>query len=411
MKSRKLTKADIDTVRHIEGFPNGRDEDIIALADAPYYTACPNPFIEEFIAENGTPYNETTDDYHREPFASDVSEGKTDAIYTAHTYHTKVPYKAIMRYILHYTKPGDIVFDGFAGSGMTGIAAQMCGDEYTVASFGKGVECGKRHAILNDLSPAAQQITNGYNRHCNVTTFLEDAERIIAACEIKCGWMYETKHVIQEPSLLSSSDLIGRINYVVWSDVFVCPHCGEELVFYNVALDEKAGKVRDTFACSRCSAQLKKGDCDRAQEMVVDENGAIVKHAKQVPVLINYIYGGKKYTKKPDQFDLDLIAKINALEIPYWYPTDKLPAGCNTQQPISSHNFTSVHEFYTRRNLYVLACLNDLIGSSPVRIAFQSMNPTLSSKLVRYNMGTILCKDINAMHIVHCTGYGDEHRQ
>ena len=45
----------------------------------------------------------------------------------AHTYHTKVPYKAIMRYILHYTKPGDIVFDGFCGTGMTGVAAQMCG--------------------------------------------------------------------------------------------------------------------------------------------------------------------------------------------------------------------------------------------------------------------------------------------
>ena len=53
MERRKLTKQDIDNVRNIEGFPNGTDEDIIALSDAPYYTACPNPFIEEFIAENG----------------------------------------------------------------------------------------------------------------------------------------------------------------------------------------------------------------------------------------------------------------------------------------------------------------------------------------------------------------------
>ena len=33
-----------------------------------------------------------------------------------------------MRYILHYTDPGDIVFDGFCGTGMTGVAAQLCGD-------------------------------------------------------------------------------------------------------------------------------------------------------------------------------------------------------------------------------------------------------------------------------------------
>lgn len=79
MERRKLTKEDIDKVRNIEGFPIGTDEDIIALSDAPYYTACPNPFIEEFIKENGTPYDEATDDYHREPFAADVSEGKSDA--------------------------------------------------------------------------------------------------------------------------------------------------------------------------------------------------------------------------------------------------------------------------------------------------------------------------------------------
>ena len=81
MEERKLTKADIDKVRHIEGFPIGKDEDIIALSRPPYYTACPNPFIEEFIRENGASYDETTDNYHREPFAADISEGKSDPIY------------------------------------------------------------------------------------------------------------------------------------------------------------------------------------------------------------------------------------------------------------------------------------------------------------------------------------------
>lgn len=156
----KLTKQDIDKVRHIEGFPIARDEDIIALSRPPYYTACPNPFIEDFIRENGTPYDEATDDYHREPFAADVSEGKSDAIYMTHSYHTKVPHKAIMRYILHYTKPGDIVFDGFCGTGMTGVAAQMCGypDAQTkgqLESEMPGIQWGTRNAILNDLSPAA----------------------------------------------------------------------------------------------------------------------------------------------------------------------------------------------------------------------------------------------------------------
>ena len=152
MERRKLTKADIDRVRNIEGFPIANDEDIIALSDAPYYTACPNPFIEDFILDNGKPYDEATDDYHREPFAADVSEGKNDPIYNAHSYHTKVPHKAIMRYILHYTKPGDIVFDGFCGTGMTGVAAQMCGNpdaafKLQIESEMPDVEWGVRKTI------------------------------------------------------------------------------------------------------------------------------------------------------------------------------------------------------------------------------------------------------------------------
>ena len=48
----KLTKEDIDKVRGIED-SRLRMKNIIALSDAPYYTACPNPFIEEFIRKCG----------------------------------------------------------------------------------------------------------------------------------------------------------------------------------------------------------------------------------------------------------------------------------------------------------------------------------------------------------------------
>ena len=129
MERRKLTKADIDKVRDIEGFPIAKEEDIIALSDAPFYTACPNPFIVDFIKENGTPYDEDNDNYHCEPFAADVSEGKYDSIYKLHPYHTKVPHPAIMRYLLYYTQPGDVIFDGFTGTGMTGVAAASCSNE------------------------------------------------------------------------------------------------------------------------------------------------------------------------------------------------------------------------------------------------------------------------------------------
>ena len=126
-----------------------------------------------------------------------MSEGKNDPIYNAHSYHTKVPHKAIMRYILHYTEPGDIVFDGFAGTGMTGVAAQLCGDRKAVESLGytgtggrhhsgRGqahLQLGARQAVLNDLSPAATFIAYNYNTPVDAEAFKEEAERILAEVE------------------------------------------------------------------------------------------------------------------------------------------------------------------------------------------------------------------------------------
>ena len=325
--------------RKIEGFPIGSDEDILNLSDPPYYTACPNPWIADFIAEWEAQKPEQPEGYHyhREPFASDVSEGKNDPIYNAHSYHTKVPHKAIMRYILHYTQPGDIVFDGFCGTGMTGVAAQMCGDCEVVMSLGYQVKpdgtilqeetdedgkkvwrpfskLGVRRAILNDLSPAATFISYNYNTPVNPTSFEREAYRILKEVEKACGWMYETKH---------SDGRTGTINYTVWSDVFVCNECAGEVVFWDEAVDEENGKVHDSFPCPHCNAELTKRRLERAWANKFDVAiGETIKQAKQVPVKINYSVAGVsgRFEKKPDESDLALIAKIESEDIPYWHP-------------------------------------------------------------------------------------------
>ena len=75
-------------------------------------TYFPNPFMEDFIRCDGKPCNPAIP-YSRKPLAVDVGEGKTGPIYTAHSYHTKVPHKAIMRAILHdtcYRSSRNVVF-------------------------------------------------------------------------------------------------------------------------------------------------------------------------------------------------------------------------------------------------------------------------------------------------------------
>jgi len=225
--------------RKIEGFPIGSDEDILALSDPPYYVACPNPFICDFMEHYGKPYN-PNEPYSREPYASDISEGKNDQIYIAHSYHTKVPYKAIMHYILHYTNPGDVVFDGFCGTGMTGLAAKLCASAEKVRELGYQVNSdgtvyektidfngnighvpisriGHRNSIIGDLCPSATFIAYHFNTPLNPSDFSLLSEKSLDAAMEKCSWMFRTAI---DPS---DRQLKGTINYVLWSDVFLCP--------------------------------------------------------------------------------------------------------------------------------------------------------------------------------------------
>ncbi len=367
MEPRKLTKEDIDKVRDIEGFPIGTDEDIIALSDAPYYTACPNPFIEEFIKENGTPYDEATDDYHREPFAADVSEGKNDPIYNAHSYHTKVPYKAIMRYILHYTKPGDVVFDGFSGTGMTGVAAQKCASpdsefKTQIETIMPNVEWGSRKAIVNDLAAAGSYISANYNLPFNIDAFQAEADRVIAECMAEYGWMYETtKPSTAERTLFETSEK-GVIFNTVWSSELICPNCGDDFVFYNEGVDDK-GKVKSKIICPHCGAAMTKNQAIRKEVVFYDElTEETMSRASQVPVFKIFKYGGKKYQEPINEFDRETIRKIDEIsllgqEIPAVKMLFRDGKWGDIFRAGYHKGYTHTHHFYTKRNLLVLAAL------------------------------------------------------
>jgi DNA modification methylase len=335
--------------RKIEGFPIGKDEDILALSDPPYYTACPNPFVGEFIKYHCKTYDPKQDDYHQEPFAADVSEGKTDPIYTAHTYHTKVPPKAIEQYLEHYTQPGDVILDCFCGSGMTGVAAERL---------------PKRHAVLVDLSPAATFIAANYLTPVDTDELHREAEGIIARLKSELGWMFETNHH-GKPAV---------IDYVIWSDILLCSECSKEIVFWEAAVDWEEGEkgiVATEFKCSHCHALVTKRNLVRAFETVYDPFLRQSRRSrKMVPVKISYRFAGQKYQKQPDDRDLELIRRVGGADIASWVPTDLFMSRTGPWGDLwrgYHEGFTHVHHFCFRRNLAVLARFLELSTESSHR--------------------------------------------
>jgi len=330
----------LEDLKKIEGFPIGKNEDILALSEPPYYTACPNPYIKYFIKILGEPYSEELDSYASTPFEGDVAESKSGTIYYAHSYHTKVPHKAIMRYINHYTKPGDVVFDGFCGTGMTGVAALLSG----------------RQAILSDLSPAAAYIAHSYTAGIDKEKFKQTGSEILKKVEDETAWMFKTFH--------NDGKTIGKINYTICSDVYICPFCKNEYSYYTEAFNEEERKLLSSYPCPHCGSELKKRICENVFTKSFDPYlNKTIEYKKQIPVLINYTIGKKRYDKKPDDYDLNLIKKIEEETIPYWIPTGHFNDGDITKGLIN-FGITHIHHIYPKRNLWILASLYDKIHNS-----------------------------------------------
>lgn len=275
--------------RGLEGFPIGDDDAILALSDPPYYTACPNPFLSEFIKHYGRPYD-PSEPYDIKPFAFDVTEGRHTWLYKAHTYHTKVPPKALVHFIEHYTRPGDILFDGFAGSGMTAVAASLANPPRT--------------ALASDLSPAASFITACYLMGASPARFRDEAHRISDQLDAELGWMYRPDNGTKSSPIC---------NYYVWSDVFLCSSCGGDIVFWDAAFDAKTGEFSDTFSCPHCGAENTKRS-ERAEETLFDH---VLKETwtryKQVLVLAAVSAGKRRAVKRAaTRADRDLLERVRS---------------------------------------------------------------------------------------------------
>ena len=170
---------------------------------------------------------------HREPFATDVSEGKSHPIYNAHAYHTKVPHRAIMRYILRTTEPGDVV-RRILRNGDDGRQTQLCqGDRREVESLGLNVKdstistetgepvsvLGERSSIIGDLAPVATFIASNYNRTPAAETYETAANSLLSEVEDSLGWMFATLHNAADEEVERLASELGK-NY----PAAVCAH-------------------------------------------------------------------------------------------------------------------------------------------------------------------------------------------
>jgi len=239
-----------------------------------------------------------------------------------------VPPAGIAEFIQHYTERGDIVLDPFAGSGMTGVAALRCG----------------RNALLVDLAPSACHIAYNHVTPFDAKAVREAWRRIYDRVRPEMRRLYATKDARGEAAVL---------DYLVWSDVYACAHCRSEIVLWDVAA-KPSGSVLTRFSCPSCGREWKKTDLELIGTRPVQKR-----------------VRGQKLPATED--DAELARKIDAAEIPCWYPENRM---MNSPEDVvvwgdkwrkGCFSIQRVCDVYTRRNLWALARIWHEIGKIPNR--------------------------------------------
>lgn len=270
------------------------------------------------------------DAYEVPAFVNHIEAGKNTSIYSAHSYHTKVPYQGIIPYLEHYTEPGDLVVDPFCGSGMTGVAAVLTG----------------RDAALFDISPAAVHIARNYVTPCD-SHALEEAYRRLTS---------DLSEVERDLYTTTCENCGGeaRIEYTVFTDILACGKCESEISVWDHGR-EPSGKIRSVVVCPQCEAEQKRNDL-----------GWI----RSEPCLVNMSCRDgcthSRIERSPSSKDCTREQRIAEEPSPRWTPSH--PFGPEWEMWRRGHEnrgIADVKDFFTPRNLHALSAIHAWIRDYP----------------------------------------------
>jgi DNA modification methylase len=314
-------------------------------------------FVEQHLREN--PYDPTKDKYDVLAFNKPIEGTKATAIYNMHTYWSKKPHDAVRQYIVHYTKPRDLVLDPFCGSGSTALAALMEG----------------RMAIAIDRSPAATFITKNDCTPVDVVALRAAFEELKTKVKPELDWLCQTR-----------CDRCGgnaTTGYTVYSQVFQCPRCMQKVALFDcVEADGQtnAAKPKKVNVCPHCH--------ERGLEEIIRSQS---EKFGAVPVQVSYLcvsgckpQRGERLHNDPDQkrrdffqkHDLAKIREIEAKDIPHWYPKGFSMTGFSRYQrdALRLYGVAEAADLFFKRNLWALAAIRSAVLASS---ADQTVKDTL----------------------------------
>jgi len=230
---------------------------------------------------------------------------RSGSLFNAFPYPAKISPEAIALFIATHTQPGDTVFDGFAGSGTTGLAALLCGNppqqlRDEAQRLGLNVNWGARNAVLYELGALGSFIARNLTNPPDPDIFRDAANELLADAEEVEGWMYRAKNP-------GGND--GIVRYIVWSDIFRCPVCHAVVSLWDACVRLDPTKIGSEFQCPSCTHKCRVDDVERISETIRDEVLGQDRELRERCIARVFGVTGKKTWSRPATSTDDLLLK------------------------------------------------------------------------------------------------------
>lgn len=329
-------------------------------------------------------------------YARPLPSSRTGPLYNAFSYPTKISPEAIALYIATHTRPGATVMDTFAGSGTTGLAAKLC-DRPTPEMLRMADELnlqplwGPRHAILYELGVIGSFVAHVMCNPPDPALFEAEAAALAADAYTSLASLFVAEDDQHQK---------GILRHVIWSEVLVCPKCGQEQSVWDAVVEQSPLRLRtgdEHIDCPSCHTASLLDSCARATELFFDDVlGTTVERRKRVPARVYGKTGKRKWQRPAQASDLAVLSAVDRHPIPNSVPVAELIRGDLYR---SGYHFgiTHLHHLYTRRNLITMATLLELVSKRAPEVqdalrllvlSYNQSHATLMTRVVVKGGGT-----------------------
>ena len=194
-------------------------------------------------------------------------------------------------------RAGDVVLDGFAGTGMTesqrrraaaltGVSKLRSRPSSKPTTYG-GAPVEQSSTIFRPVRRSSPRASTFPLTHMPSTA---------RPRRFWSGWTSSTAGCTRR--LFDGES--ATIDYTVWSEVFTCPHCGGEIVFFGAASDFETGRVRESFDCPFLRCGTSKDQLQRRLARIQTLGGDVIDRVELRPVMIRWRRGTVTGSKAPD---------------------------------------------------------------------------------------------------------------